>query len=112
NKLKFKIEKYKNLIMDDSLKLREGRKKISKNLEKHVTEELEQLNMKNVKFHVHYKEKDISRDGMDDIEFLISTNQGEDLKPLSKIVSGGEMSRIMLAFKSITASKEHMPTLI
>ncbi len=49
---------------------------------------------------------------MDNIEFLISTNPGEELKPLSRIVSGGEMSRIMLAFKSIIADNDRMPTLI
>lgn len=111
-KKKSKIEKYRNILIVDSKKLRNSRKQISKQLEIQVTKELDQLNMKNVKFSVYYKDKDISSNGIDDVEFLISTNQGEDLKPLSKIISGGEMSRIMLAFKSITASKDLIPTLI
>lgn len=112
NNIKADIAKFRNLLVEDSKKLRNSRGLISEQLENRVTEELAQLNMKNVQFHVSYKGKDISANGMDDIEFLISTNQGEDLKPLSKIVSGGEMSRIMLAFKSITALKDLIPTLI
>lgn len=69
--------------------------------------------MENVNFKVSFKEKThFSIDGIDQIEFLISTNIGEDLKSLSRIVSGGEMSRIMLGFKSILAEADNIPTLI
>ena len=69
--------------------------------------------MGNVIFKVDFKEKEsISNSGLDNIEFLISTNPGENLKPLSKIVSGGEMSRIMLGFKNIMADNDKIPTLI
>lgn len=111
-KRKLAIGKYKKLLLDDSLKVSSVRKSISIELENLITDELDQLNMKDVKFKVNFKEKDISSNGIDHIEFMIATNKGEDLKPLSKIVSGGEMSRIMLAFKSITASKDSIPTLV
>lgn len=106
------IENYRDSLLKDSLKLRESRESISRDLESRIKDELEELNMKNVIFRVYFKDKEVSSNGIDDIEFLISTNEGENLKSLSKIVSGGEMSRIMLAFKSITASKELIPTLI
>lgn len=109
---KSKIEKIRGILLEDSKQLSNYRKQIAKQLEIQVTKELDQLNMKNVKFKVFFNEKSISSNGIDDMEFLISTNEGEDLKPLSKIISGGEMSRIMLAFKSITASNELIPTLI
>ena len=69
--------------------------------------------MDNVLFKVDFQEKSkLSFDGIDNIEFLISTNPGEDLKPVSKIVSGGEMSRIMLGFKSILAKYDGISTMI
>lgn len=110
--IKSKINKLENKLQEDSKKLSVSRKNISNELVNKVTEELVQLNMKEVKFKVNFKNKELSSNGIDYIEFLISTNQGEDLKPLSEIVSGGEMSRIMLAFKSITATKGLIPTLI
>jgi DNA repair protein RecN (Recombination protein N) len=89
------------------------RKAIAKDLEVKITSELQELNMKDIIFKVSFKEsKNISADGLDQIEFLISTNPGEELKPLSKIISGGEMSRIMLGFKSILAEYDGIPTLI
>jgi len=89
------------------------RKKISSMLENLITEELNELNMSNVSFKIKIdKFKNFTRNGIDKIEFLISTNPGESLKPLSKIVSGGEMSRIMLAFKSILAEVDNIETLV
>ena len=82
-------------------------------LEEAITRELDELNMHNVRFKVDFKESpNLASDGIDKIEFLISTNLGEDLKPMSKIASGGEMSRIMLGFKSILAKYDGIPTLI
>lgn len=104
---------YEDILIKDSLLLRDKRIKISKSLEKKLTEELKELNMRNIVFKVNFKPKEkLSSDGMDEIEFLISTNPGEDLKSLSKIVSGGEMSRIMLGFKNILADNDKIPTLI
>lgn len=107
------IKKYEEILIKDSLLLRTKRIDISKKLEYKLTQELIELNMGNVIFKVDFKEKEnISNNGLDDIEFLISTNPGENLKSLSKIISGGEMSRIMLGFKNILADNDSIPTLI
>lgn len=89
------------------------RKEIAIEIEKKIKNQLNELNMLNIDFKVHFsKKQDFTEDGYDKIEFLISTNPGESLKSLSKIVSGGEMSRIMLAFKSILAVFDKIPTMI
>ena len=107
------IETYEKKLNSLSLSLSDKRKTISKELEKKISYELKDLSMENITFKVKFsKNKVISMDGFDIIEFLISTNIGEDLKSMSKIVSGGEMSRIMLGFKSILASYDGIPTLI
>lgn len=107
------IKRYEEILTNDSLLLRNKRIDIAKKLENKLTQELKELNMGNVVFKVDFKEKEsISNSGLDNIEFLISTNPGENLKPLSKIVSGGEMSRIMLGFKNIIADNDKIPTLI
>ncbi|WP_353095876.1 DNA repair protein RecN [Tissierella praeacuta] len=96
-----------------SIKLSTKRKEIAKILEKGIKEELTELNMAKVDFKVNFEENpQFTSEGKDKIEFLISTNVGENLKPLSRIVSGGEMSRIMLAFKSIVAFFDQIPTMI
>lgn len=100
-------------LSDYCIKLTKARKKLNKKLESLITKELEELNMNNVVFKVHFDRlKHFTPQGWDRIEFLISTNKGEDLKPLSKIVSGGEMSRIMLAFKRILADYDNISCLI
>ncbi len=110
NKRIQELEKHLQIYCE---KLSNKRKQISTNLEKSVKKELGDLNMGKVDFKVEFQEKpQFTAEGKDKIEFLISTNVGEDLKPLSKIVSGGEMSRIMLAFKSIVASLDEIPTMI
>lgn len=113
SRLKNNINQLENDIYILSKNLSEKRKNIAKTLEKSITIELSQLNMDNVVFKVDFKEnKNLAVDGIDHIEFMISTNIGEGLKPLSKIISGGEMSRIMLGFKSILAEYDGIPTLI
>lgn len=100
-------------LEDYSEKLSISRKKISKTIEEKIKLQLNELNMLNVDFKVDFsRRKDFTEDGYDKIEFLISTNIGESLKPLSKIASGGEMSRIMLAFKSTLAFFDKIPTMI
>lgn len=82
-------------------------------LEKKVSTVLSELNMPNTIFKVDIRKKDVpNENGMDDVEFLISTNIGEPLKPLEKIASGGELSRIMLALKTILADFDGISTLI
>ncbi|MDY0234522.1 MAG: DNA repair protein RecN [Gudongella sp.] len=89
------------------------RKEKALELEKRIKEELQSLNMGDIEFKVYFNSKSsLNSRGNDNVEFLISTNLGEALKPLSEIISGGEMSRIMLAFKGILADKDKIFTLI
>ncbi|QNU65500.1 DNA repair protein RecN [Ruminiclostridium herbifermentans] len=103
-------------LLSSSKQLHIEREKAAHTLEKNITAELENLEMKNSEFKVNllYKENDtnFTKNGLDCAEFLISSNIGEPLKPLSKIASGGEMSRIMLAIKTILANVDSIPTLI
>ena len=99
-------------------KLHEIRVKAAKSLEEQVKETLEFLDMPKVVFFASIKEsfeggeKLLNKDGCDNVEFYISANRGAEPQPLSKIASGGEMSRIMLALKSVIADKDGIPTVI
>lgn len=77
-----------------------------------VMDELSYLNMPNVRFSVNFERTDFTDSGCDSIEFYIATNAGEPLKPLAKIASGGELSRIMLSIKNVLADKDDVGTLI
>ena len=111
--LREKLREQEEELYGLSKKLSESRRSLALDLEEAITRELDELNMHNVRFKVDFKESpNLASDGIDKIEFLISTNLGEDLKPMSKIASGGEMSRIMLGFKSILAKYDGIPTLI
>ena len=77
-----------------------------------ITSELQFLDMPNVKLTVDFKKTPLRVNGKDEVEFFISTNPGEPPKPISKIASGGELSRIMLAIKNALADKDNVPTLI
>ncbi len=90
-----------NLLIEKAGIISKKRKTAAEYLEKQILIELSELNMKNIEFEVKIEKKNISADGVDDVEFLISTNVGSDLNSVQKIVSGGEASRIMLAFKKI-----------
>ena len=90
-----------------------ARKEAAAQLEQKITKELTQLNFNDARFSISFKRAEhLTSEGFDSVEFLISTNRGEPLKPLSKIASGGEMSRIMLAFKKITGDYDEIPTMI
>ncbi|QQE47553.1 Recombination protein N [Peptoniphilus harei] len=107
---KIKEKEKEALILAE--KISQNRKKTARILEKKVEEEINKLNIKDAKFKIDIKEKDLSFDGIDKIEFLIASNLGQDLMPMAKVASGGEMSRIMLGFKSIIAEKDNIPTLV
>ena len=82
-------------------------------LEKEINKAIKQLNIKNGKFKIDFDvKKDISPTGLDNVDFLICTNKGENLKSLSKTASGGEISRIMLAFKEVFSDADIVDTLI
>lgn len=93
-------------------KLSNERQKIASQLEVNMRNQLAELAMPNTVFKVQVEKSIENSRGIDKIEFLISPNPGEPLKPLARIASGGEMSRIMLAFKVIVASSENLTTLI
>jgi len=89
--------------------------KYADELSRKINKELEELEMKSAKFSIKIEfseEKEFNKNGLDKVEFLISTNIGEEAKPLIKIASGGEMSRIMLAIKSILADVDKIPVII
>ncbi len=88
------------------------RKKIAKKFEETVKNQLQFLDMPKIVFVVDFKKGNLTSNGFDKIEFLISTNPGEPPKPLSKIASGGELSRIMLAIKNVIAHNDTIGTLI
>lgn len=100
-------------LEEKSLELSKIRKEKSKNLEKEIKNEIQSLNIINGDFKVLFKNKNkIDSNGIDDIDFLIKTNKGEDLKSLSKTASGGEVSRIVLSFKKIFADYDKIDTMI
>ena len=90
----------------------DARKKAAEALVKEITEELNFLDMPNVKFVFDFQKDKITLTGMDHVEMLISVNKGEEPKPMHKIASGGELSRIMLAIKNVLASADDIPTMI
>ena len=81
-------------------------------MDSQVEKELHALGMKKGVFKAKWRQTDLNSDGIDEIEFLISTNVGTELKPLTKIASGGEISRVMLAMKTVLAQTDQIPTLI
>mgnify|MGYP002529436194 FL=1 len=113
-----KLKKEKNELEEKmnilACKIHETREKYAKDLSNSINIELEELEMKNAKINVHvdYIENEYFRTGKDIVSFYITTNVGEDEKELSKIASGGEMSRTMLAIKKVLADSDKMPVLI
>lgn len=102
-----------NILRELSEKISTKRKKAAEFLEDRLLTELNDLNMKNIRFKVNVgKKREFSPTGVDDIEFLISTNAGSDLNSVQKVVSGGEASRIMLAFKKISSDIEGLQTMV
>lgn len=90
----------------------EKRKDYAKVLSVYIQEKLEKLELPKARFEISVQPKELSPDGCDDVEFLISTNVSEELKPLAKVASGGEISRVMLAIKSIFAQTDDIDTVI
>jgi DNA repair protein RecN (Recombination protein N) len=88
------------------------RESVAERFVSRVTEELEFLNMAGVVLAVRHEKGKLTVNGMDTVEFLISANRGEEPKPIAKIASGGELSRVMLALKSVIADKDSIDTMI
>ncbi len=130
NNIKEKLDKYENYsqkreeliskqkdlaseVNEKAKKLSQERKKAASKLEPMIIENLQDLNFLNCEFKINFeKASKITAAGFDNVEFLISTNPGEPIKPLSKVASGGELSRIMLSIKSSVAKADNIETLI
>lgn len=111
--VKNQISELEGTINNLCTKLSEQRKKAAKELEVLVKQALVDLNFIAVEFEIQITRKEsIGENGFDNVEFMISTNPGESVKPLVKVASGGELSRIMLAIKSILATEDDIDTLI
>ncbi len=93
-------------------KLSVSRKETAKVFEENVMEELRFLDMPSVEFNVQFTDVELCENGIDSVEFLISANIGEPPKPIAKIASGGELSRIMLALKNVLSDKDRIGTMI
>ncbi len=101
-----KIKKQESIYKEKAQLLSASRKKLALSMQKNIDAELNQLNMKGAEFivNINVDQNKINANGIDDIHFFIIANKGEDAKPLSKTASGGELSRIMLAIKSVAAN--------
>ena len=113
NTLKEELKLIEKKMENLSTKMNEIRKINSLELSKKINKELEDLEMANAKFKIEIEKQELyNSNGRDKVEFLICTNIGEEFKELSKIASGGEMSRIMLAIKTVLANTDEVPILI
>ena len=115
NKLKKNLEELSVRMYELSRKLNVLRNKYGLTLEEKINNELTDLEMKNAKIKINItfsEEQKYNNNGLDEVEIYISTNIGEDAKPLYKIASGGEMSRIMLAIKNVLSDVDNVPVLI
>ena len=113
NNLESELNEAKDALNETSIMLSDTRKKFALPLSKEVKDSLIALNFLNVNFEMEFNTlDDFSSNGIDDAEFIISTNPGEPMRKLKDIASGGEMSRIMLAFKTVLARKDDIDTLI
>ena len=106
------LDKAEKALAEACRNLSDIRRKYAAGLEQEIIKGLKDLNFLDVRFSIRFDEKKPSADGSDDIEYEIATNPGESLLPLGRIVSGGELSRIMLAIKAILADKDRIGTLI
>ena len=112
-KLEAQLDKTKKVLSAVCQEVSEIRKKYAVVLCKAITEALKDLNFLDVQFTMNFETLgDFTANGVEDAEFMISTNPGEPVKPLGKIASGGELSRIMLAIKTVMAGNDHIGTLI
>lgn len=111
-RLKTKLQKAEKEARESAQVLREHRVKASKVLSERILTELSQLDMPKVRFMCNFTETELSARGMDAVAFYMSANAGEDLKPMNKVASGGELARIMLAMKNVLAEQDRIPTLI
>ena len=111
-RLKKKLKKAEKEAWDAAKILRKNRMDTAQSMSKRILSELSQLDMPRVQFEVQFTELDLTANGADSVAFYMSANAGEALKPMSKVASGGELARIMLAMKNVLAEKDQVNTLI
>ena len=110
--LKKKLAKQEKQAWDAALTLRKNRQEQGAVMAEKILSELSQLDMPRVQFQCRFRETELTSEGADGVAFYLSANAGEDLKPLSKVASGGELARIMLSMKNVLAEKDAVDTLI
>ena len=98
--------------IEAAMVLSTARKNAARELRTQILEELRQLDMEKIRFEVAFGEKPMDTSGIDDVRFLMSANVGEELKPISKIASGGELARIMLAMKNVLSEQDQVGTMV
>ena len=111
-RLKRKLEEAEKAAWDAAFALRKSRQRGAQSLSARILYELAQLDMPRVQFSCKFTETELFADGADTVAFYMSANAGEELKPLSKVASGGELARIMLAMKNVLAEQDQVATLI
>lgn len=111
-KLEKEIKEIEEKLLKSALEISENRKNYAKVLSVLIQDKLLSLDLPKARFEINMEDKPFGADGTDKVEFLISTNVSEDLKPLAKVASGGEISRVMLAIKSIFAQNDDIDTVI
>ncbi len=114
-KMKSELAEKEEKLQKQAVELHEIRKKIAKGLEQSILKELKSLYMENTEFEVRFSKPDkaqLDMNGFDQVEFYITTNPGEPLKPLVKVASGGELSRMLLALKTIFSSEQGVTSII
>lgn len=110
--LKKKLEKQEKQAWDAALALRKNRQEQGKIMADKILSELAQLDMPRVRFQCRFRETELGAEGADAVAFFLSANAGEDLKPLSKVASGGELARIMLAMKNVLSEQDQVGTMV
>ena len=111
-RLKGKLKKAEQEAWEAAIALREGRKAAAQAMAQRILTELSQLDMPKVQFTCEFSETELNPSGADEVVFYMSANAGEALKSMSKVASGGELARIMLAMKNVLAEKDQVATLI
>ncbi len=111
-KLKKKLSKAEKTAWEAAFALRKNRQETAVSMSERILSELAQLDMPRVQFRCEFTELDLTPNGADAVAFYMSANAGEALKPMSKVASGGELARIMLAMKNVLAEKDQVNTLI
>ena len=111
-RLEQQLETARKAVLAAGAELTAARKEAAGELEQRIQSELRDLDMHKVRFAIDFGEKEPGPDGCDAVRFLMSANAGEDLKPIQKIASGGELARIMLALKNVLAENDHVGSLV